>query len=78
MQWCNVRLVGLLILGNHANGPENNMQVQFEGPVAKVVQVIVDTALHLVQRICLTAKTVNLGPPGNAGFDLVPHHVALY
>ena len=53
------------------------MQVQAQGPVAQVVEVVVDARLHLVQGAGLAAVAVDLCPAGDAGLDLVSDHVAL-
>ena len=52
------------------------MQIEPQRPVAQVVEIMIDTRLHLVEGSGFAAIPVDLGPAGNTGFDLVADHVA--
>ena len=55
---------------------QNNLEIQPEGPVLDIPQVVFNAFLHFFQGICFSAPAVGLGPACDAGFDLVAHHVA--
>ena len=54
------------------------MQIEAQRPVAQIIEIVIDTRLHLVQGSGLAAIAVDLGPAGNTGLDLVADHIALY
>ena len=54
------------------------MQVEPQRPVAQVIEIMVDSRLHLVERAGLAAVAVDLGPAGDSGLDLVSNHITFY
>src|SRR5258706_150375 len=73
----STRLVCIAPAEDDEYRPPDDFQVEREGPVAQVVEVVLDAPLHLVHAVGLAAETVHLRPPGDAGTDLVADHVAL-
>ena len=65
-----------MVFDDEGNGLENDVKVKPYGPVAQVVKVIVDAALHFVERFGFAPVAIDLRPAGDARFDLVAHHVA--
>jgi hypothetical protein len=55
---------------------QNNFEIQAARPVLDIPQIVLNAFLHLLQTIGLSTPSVDLGPAGDAGFDLVAHHVA--
>jgi hypothetical protein len=60
-----------------SSGAGDDLEVQQQGPVAQVFQVVFDALGHLVEGVGFTAAAVDLGPAGDARAHLVTHHVGL-
>src|SRR5258706_9071902 len=74
----STRLVCIAPAEDDEYRPPDDFQVEREGPVAQVVEVVLDAPLHLVHAVGLAAETVHLRPPGDAGTGLVADRFALY
>src|SRR5690606_30409548 len=72
-----VSLVRLGILQRLQRRAQHDVQVHAQRPVAQVLEVVPYPHGHLVHRLGLAARAVDLGPAGDARLDLVPDHVAL-
>lgn len=69
--------VRVLIAPDYGQRLADDHQIEHQRPVAYVVDVVLDAGTHLVEGFGFAAQAVDLGPAGDAGFDLVPQHVAL-
>src|SRR5258708_30836333 len=74
----STRLVCIAPAEDDEYRPPDDFQVEREGPVAQVVEVVLDAPLHLVDAVGLAAEAVHLRPPGDAWADLLADHVALH
>src|ERR1700712_4004989 len=57
---------------------KDNFHIKSERPVTQVVQIVCDASLHFLDAISLAAKSVDLGPAGNARLDPVTMDVTRY
>src|SRR5258706_10944998 len=73
----STRLVCIAPAEDDEYRPPDDFQVEREGPVAQVVEVVLDAPLHLVHAVGLAAEAVHLRPPGDAWADLVAVKIAL-
>src|SRR5262245_44561993 len=71
------RSVSVAVGENQANRTQNDLEVKPQRPVPQVIQIVRNPATHLLQGVGFPAETIHLGPAGDAGPDLVPHHVGL-
>src|SRR4051794_25258200 len=70
-------LMRALALEADPDGPEHDVEVEPQRPVAQVIEVAVDARLHLLDRARLAAQAVHLRAAGEPGAHLVALHVAL-
>src|SRR5882672_3716695 len=59
------------------HGLRDDPEVEAERPVSQIVEIEIDAAPHLVERIGVAAEAVHLREARDAGPHLVPLHVAL-
>src|SRR5690606_28211601 len=70
-------LVGLLIAEEQRQGLGQNLDIEPEGPVTQVVEVVIEPSLDGLGIRAVVEVAVNLCEPGQAGRDLVIHEVAV-
>lgn len=58
------------------DGQPEDFDIQGQGPVLNVIEVVAHTLLHLLHRVRLPSPAVDLGPARDAGFDLEAPHVS--
>src|SRR5581483_9471288 len=60
-----------------ANGErsDSDLDVQPQAPIIDVPQIMLHALLHLLERAGFSAITINLGPAGDAGLDVVAEGV---
>ena len=71
------RSVGVFSRQADDKGAQQNLDVEGEGPVLCVENIVPDTALEFFFRVGAAPVTVDLGEPSDAGLDPVPGKVAL-
>src|SRR5262245_46108645 len=69
--------ISVTVAQDNPGGSEKNPEIERNRPMFEVIQVVLDALFHLVQRGCLAAKAVDLGPTGNTRPDLMADHVAV-
>src|SRR5574343_1678657 len=69
--------VGLAVEEHQLGGAGDDQQIQAQRPVAKVLEVVLDAAGHLVDGVGFATQAVDLGPAGDPGAHLVAGHVGL-
>src|SRR5690606_20128249 len=56
---------------------KEDVDIQSQGPVTQVMQVVLHAAPHLLQALSLAPKSVDLCPTSDTGTNLVPQHVTI-
>ena len=59
------------------NGPYHDGEIEPNAPIVDIPNVELDPSLHLVERIGLAARAVNLRPARNPGLNVVTERVFL-
>src|SRR5581483_2692341 len=72
-----LRSVGVLVAQQADRRQEQNFQIQQRRPAPQILEVVVDTRLHVLHPGRLTAAAIHLGEARNARRHLVADHVAL-
>src|SRR5690606_21721015 len=70
--------VGVLAYKTLEGGHADDAQIKPKRPVLQIVEVISHALGHLLDRICLAAEPIHLGPPGDTRLDAVALHIAIH
>src|SRR5258706_198845 len=69
--------IRIAIEKHQPDGTHNDLQIESQGPVAQILEVVFDPCLHLLDGVSLPPVTVDLRPAGDARLHLVTNHVRL-
>src|SRR5437763_14756984 len=72
------RSIGLGLSQSHDSRLQDNPQVEQRAPIVDVPKIVLDAALHLFDLTSLTSVTVDLRPPRQARFDMMPKSIIGY
>ena len=75
--WLAYASVSVLGLKQSQRCSAEDVQVKKRGPIFDIVQVELDAFLDFCFIVDLTAPTVNLRPPGDAGLDAMACEIAI-
>ena len=70
--YCNYTLISI-IFAQHDNpdGAQDNPQVEPNGPIFEVIQIVFDACFHFFQHFGFTAPSIDLSPTGNSWFSFM-------
>ena len=71
-------LVRVFLADQHANSAQQYPDVQADGPVLDVVEVVLDALYYFFAGIGLAPPTVNLSPTRKTWLDPIPHEIVGY
>src|SRR5882672_1343980 len=68
---------GILLLEQDKDRLHHYLQIELQGPISQVIEIMFDARLHLVERVGFPAQTVDLRQTRDPRLDFVTDHVAL-
>jgi hypothetical protein len=63
--------IGIYVGFSGEGGEEDDPQIEKEGPIVDIVQVVFNAMLHLLERVGLATTSVDLSPARNARLYVV-------